>query len=64
MAEMARVGVLDLSHLKSQPYPLNRVNDALQGLLRLHLGKRVPHPAVAGVLCGSTADLDASHFQS
>ena len=32
MAEMARVGVLDLSHLTPQPYPLDRVNDALEAV--------------------------------
>jgi alcohol dehydrogenase len=32
MAEMARVGVLDLSHLRSQAYPLARVNDALNAI--------------------------------
>ncbi len=32
MAEMARVGVLDLSHLISQAYPLARVNDALDAI--------------------------------
>lgn len=32
MAEMAGVGVLDLSHLKSQPYPLDGINDALEAI--------------------------------
>jgi len=32
MAEMAGVGVLDLSHLRSQPYPLDGVNDALEAV--------------------------------
>ena len=32
MAEMARVGALDLSHLTSQVYPLARVNEALEAI--------------------------------
>ena len=32
MAEMAGSGVLDLSHLKAQPYPLDGVNDALEAI--------------------------------
>jgi alcohol dehydrogenase len=32
MAEMARTGVLDLSHLTSQAYPLDGVNDALEAV--------------------------------
>jgi alcohol dehydrogenase len=32
MAEMARAGVLDLSHLRSRAYPLAQVNDALDAI--------------------------------
>jgi alcohol dehydrogenase len=32
MAEMARVGVLDLSQLTSQPYPLGQINEALDAV--------------------------------
>jgi D-arabinose 1-dehydrogenase-like Zn-dependent alcohol dehydrogenase len=32
MAEMAATGVLDLSQLEPQPYPLDRINDALEAI--------------------------------
>jgi len=32
MAEMASVGVLDLSHYTVQAYPLDRLNDALEAI--------------------------------
>ena len=32
MADMAGVGVLDLSHLRTQPYPLDGINDALEAI--------------------------------
>ncbi len=32
MAEMARTGVLDLTHLVTRPYPLERVNEALESV--------------------------------